>query len=192
MLNWKWVLILLFIFLFFFLLNHSDLFAQEEDEDTVKSITAVRANPGAKIDGVLDEEFWRKAPRSGDFTQFHPDEGEPASESTFVRVAYDDEALYVGMEMYDSEPDKIISRLTRRDRYVESDLVNLIIDSHHDHQTGYAFVVCVSGTQRDSYYYNDNWNDDSWDAVWESATRITPWGWVAEIKIPLPLSAFCL
>ncbi len=184
MLSWKWVLILLFIFLFFLVLSRSDLFAQEPEEDTVKSITAVRANPGANIDGLLDEDFWQKAPRSGDFTQFQPDEGEPASESTFVKVAYDDEALYVGMEMYDSEPDKIINRLTRRDRYVESDLVNLIIDSHHDHQTGYAFVVCVSGTQRDSYYYNDNWNDDSWDAVWESATRTTPWGWVAEIRIP--------
>ncbi len=184
MLSWKWVLIVLFLFLFFLLLRHYDLFAQEAEEDTIKSITAVRANPGARIDGLLDEEFWQEAPRSGDFIQFQPDEGSPASESTFVRVAYDDEALYVGMEMYDSEPDKIISRLTRRDRYVENDLVNIIIDSHHDHQTAYAFVVSVSGTQRDCYYYNDNWSDDSWDAVWESATRITPWGWVAETRIP--------
>ncbi len=184
MLNLKWVLILLLIFLFLFILSHSDLFAQETDEDTIKSITAVRANPGVKIDGVLDEEFWQKAPRSGDFTQYQPDEGEPASESTFVMVAYDDEALYVGMLMYDSEPDKIISRLTRRDRYVESDLVNVIIDSYHDHQTAYAFTLCASGTQKDGYYYNDSWSDDNWDAVWESATKITPWGWVAEIKIP--------
>ena len=182
--SWKWVLILILIFLFFLLLSYFDALARNTDEDTVKSITAVRANPSAKIDGILDEDFWQKAPRSGDFIQFQPDEGEPASESTFVRVAYDDEALYVGMEMYDSEPDKIISRLTRRDRWVETDLVNVIIDSHHDHQTAYAFTVYVSGTQRDGYYYNDNWNDHNWDAVWESATRITDWGWTAEIKIP--------
>jgi hypothetical protein len=184
MLNWKLVLILLFIFLFFFSLGNIGLFAQEADLDTVKSITAIRINGGAKIDGILEEEFWQKAPRSGDFIQYQPDEGSPASESTFVRVAYDDEALYVGMEMYDSEPDKIISRLTRRDRYVECDLVNVIIDSHHDHQTAYAFTVYVSGTQRDGYYYNDNWNDNNWDAVWESATKITDCGWTAEIKIP--------
>lgn len=182
----KWLLILVLILIFFFLLDQVVclVHAQEADKDTVKSITAVRVNPGVKIDGVLDEEFWQRAPRSGDFTQYQPDEGQPASESTFVMVAYDDEALYVGMQMYDSEPDKIISRLTRRDRYVENDLVNLIIDSYHDHQTAYAFVASVSGTQRDSYYYNDNWNDDSWDAVWESGTKITPWGWTAEFKIP--------
>ena len=184
MLNWKWVLFFFLIFFFFLLLSHSDLFGQETDEDTVKSITAIRINGGSKIDGLLDEEFWKKAPRSGDFIQFQPDEGDPATESTFVRVAYDDEALYVGMEMYDSEADKIISRLTRRDRWVEADLVNLIIDSHHDHQTAYAFTVYASGTQKDEYYYNDNWSDYNWDAVWESATKITDYGWTAELKIP--------
>ncbi len=184
MLTWKWILISVLISFCFFLLNNSELLAQKTDEDTIKSITAVKVNGGAKIDGVLDEDFWQKAPRSGDFTQFQPDEGKPASESTFIRVAYDDEALYVGAEMYDNEPDKIISRLTRRDRYVESDLLNVIIDSHHDHQTGYAFVITVAGTQRDGYYYNDTWNDESWDGVWESATKRTNWGWTTELRIP--------
>ena len=184
MLSWKWILISVLISLLFLLANRSDLFAQEADEDTVKSITALRVNGGVKIDGVLDEDFWQKASPSGNFTQYQPDEGKPASESTFIRVAYDDLALYIGAEMYDSEPDKIISRLTRRDRYVESDLLNVIIDSHHDHQTAYCFVITVSGAQRDGYYYNDTWNDESWDGVWESATKRTDWGWTAELKIP--------
>ncbi|UCF77993.1 MAG: carbohydrate binding family 9 domain-containing protein [Candidatus Eiseniibacteriota bacterium] len=157
---------------------------QTTDIDTVKSITAVRIEAGTKIDGVLDEPFWRKAPRSGDFTQYQPNEGEPASESTFVRVAYDDDALYIGMEMYDSEPDKIINRLTRRDRWVEGDVAHIMLDSHHDHQTAYCFSLFASGTQRDVYYYNDTWSDDTWDAVWDGATQITDKGWTAEFKIP--------
>jgi hypothetical protein len=178
------------VFLFFCCLaftvasGWAHVWAQVEGEDSIKSITAVRVNPGAKIDGILDESFWEKAPRSGGFTQFQPDEGSAASESTFVRVAYDDEALYVGMEMYDSEPDKIISRLTRRDRWIDGDLVHVIIDSHHDHQTAYAFTLYASGTQRDTYYYNDTWSDSDWDAVWDSGTQITDWGWSAEVKIP--------
>jgi hypothetical protein len=164
--------------------------AQTTDEDDVKSITAVRVNPGIRIDGILDEVFWQKAPRSGDFIQYQPDEGSPASESTFVRVAYDDEALYVGMQMYDSEPDKIVSRLTRRDRWVDGDLVHVIIDSHHDHQTAYAFTVYASGTQRDVYYYNDTWSTEDWDAVWDCATRLTDWGWCAEYKIPFSCLRF--
>jgi hypothetical protein len=184
MLSWKWILISILLSLISLLVNHSDLFAQKTDEDTIKSITAVRVNGGVKIDGVLDEDCWERASRSGNFTQYQPDEGKPASESTFIRVAYDDEALYIGAEMFDSHPDKIVSRLSRRDRAVESDLLNVIIDSHHDHQTAYAFTTYVSGTQKDSYYYNDNWSDDSWDGVWESTTKRTSWGWVAELRIP--------
>ena len=188
MLSWKWILISVAISLFFLLLNNSDLFAQELDDDTVKSITAVKVNGGIKIDGILDEDFWEKAPRSGDFIQYQPDEGKPATESTFVIVVYDDEALYVGMQMYDSEPDKIINRLTRRDRDIQADLINVIIDSHHDHQTAHAFTLYASGTQKDTYYYNDNNADLSWDGVWESATRKSASGWTAELKIPF----FCL
>ncbi|MGD9140075.1 MAG: DUF5916 domain-containing protein [bacterium] len=159
--------------------------AQEPaSDDTVKAIVALHCNCGIKIDGVIDEDVWQLAPRSGGFVQYEPDEGKPASESTFVRVAFDDEALFVAFECFDSEPDKIIKRLTRRDRYIEGDLVNLIIDSHHDHQTAYAFVLYASGTQRDVYYYNDNWSNDNWDAVWEGRAKVHDWGWVAEFKIP--------
>ena len=186
----KRILILSLTFFCFLFLIHNDLFAQKTDEDTVKNITAVRINGGAKIDGILDEDFWQKAPRSGEFTQYQPDEGKPASESTFVRVAYDDEALYVGMEMYDSEPDKIISRLTRRDREVQADLINVIVDSHHDHQTAYGFTVYSSGTQKDGYRFDDTNFDDSWDAVWESAAKKTNWGWTAELRIPFQCLRF--
>ena len=175
--------------------------------DTSNCVTAIRINgasgpgsspdgPGApgttdptrspdhRVDGVLDEPFWKDAPRSGDFVQYQPDEGKPASESTFVRVAYDDEAIYVGMEMYDSEPGKIVDRLTRRDRWLEADMVHVMIDSHHDHLTAYCFTLYSSGTQRDAYYYNDTNSDDTWDAVWESGTQKTDWGWTAELRIP--------
>ena len=166
-------------------LSSSGTWAQEPArDDTVKAIVALKCNCGIKIDGIIDEDVWELAPRSGDFIQYQPDEGEPASESTFVRVAFDDEALFVAVECFDSEPDKIVKRLTRRDRYIEGDLVNLIIDSHHDHQTAYAFVLYASGTQRDVYYYNDNWSNEDWDAVWEGRAKVHDWGWAAEFKIP--------
>jgi hypothetical protein len=185
--------------------------------DTVKTITAVRidvdpntnvdsiidpdpstgADPRSsaaprtpKIDGILDESFWQDARKSGGFVQYQPNEGSAATESTFVRVAYDDNALYVGAEMYDSEPNKIVRRLTRRDRAIEADLLNVIIDSHHDHQTAYAFVTYASGTQRDVYYYNDTWSDESWDGVWESCTQMTDRGWTAELRIPFSCLRF--
>jgi hypothetical protein len=168
----------------------SAAFGQHTDEAAVESIVAFRTNNHPKIDGVLGDYCWQNAARVANFTQHEPDEGKAPTESTAVQVAYDDDAVYVAMQMYDSEPDKIVSRLTRRDRDQDADAAVLAIDSFHDHQTAYMFAVYASGTQQDVYYYNDNWEDSGWDAVWESATKRTDDGWVAEFKIPLDCLRF--
>jgi hypothetical protein len=152
--------------------------------DTLKTAEAVRAKSQIHIDGILNEKAWESAPAITGFRQTQPDEGEPVSESTLVKVLYDDEAVYVGYWCYDREPDKIIKQLTRRDRWTASDQVSVRFDSFHDHQTAYYFNVNAAGVMRDILIYNNNWTDESWDAVWEANARVTGWGWAAEIKIP--------
>ena len=78
-------------------------------------ISAVRVTAKIAVDGRLDEADWARALPAKDFLQKDPDEGKPATEPTEVRFLYDDDALYVGARMFDSEPSKIAKRLTRRD-----------------------------------------------------------------------------
>lgn len=159
----------------------------EKKEINVPELKAYRINPHPpNIDGLMDDPIWKSegVEFARDFIQRIPDEGQPATESTLVAVVYDDEAIYFAFWNYDSEPDKIQKQLVRRDRYAESDWVAVRIDPYHDHQTGYDFTVSSAGVQRDISIYNDNWTDNSWDAVWESGVQIHPWGWSAEIKIP--------
>ncbi|HVP58790.1 MAG TPA: DUF5916 domain-containing protein [bacterium] len=163
---------------------------QRSDDASVKSIIAVRTNNHPRIDGLLSDAAWQRAPLVGGFITYSPEDGKAPSESTAFQVAYDDQALYVAMRMYDSQPDKIASRITRRDREQEADEAYVVIDSYHDHQTAYRFMVYASGTQRDVYYYNDTSSDASWDAVWESATAITKDGWTAEFRIPFDCLRF--
>ncbi len=153
----------------------------------VPEVSAHRVNPHSpKIDGELDDAVWQNPhlERIRSFTQRDPDDGAPASESTVVAVVYDDEALYVGFWCYDSEPDKIARQLVRRDNVGESDWVDVLIDPYHDHQTGNEFAVTAAGTLQDIRFYNDDWNDQSWDAVWDAQVKMQPWGWSAEYKIP--------
>ncbi len=84
--------------------------------DPLREVMAVRRTGEFKLDGLLDEKFWEEAPAASGFKQTWPKEGQMASESTLVRLAYDDEALYVGIVCYDSKPHEIRRRLTRRDR----------------------------------------------------------------------------
>jgi len=145
-----------------------------------------------EMDGVLDDPVWRYAPVYDDFTQRDPDEGASPTERTTVQVAYDDEALYVGIMCYDSEPDRIAADLRRRDGLDDDadDWVGIAIDSHHDHQTAYDLRIAASGTLADTAVYSDNSWDSTWDGVWEAQTTIHSEGWSAEFRIPYHVLRF--
>ncbi|MCX6834087.1 MAG: DUF5916 domain-containing protein, partial [candidate division Zixibacteria bacterium] len=153
----------------------------------VPEIRAYRVNPHPPvIDGNLDDSVWASPnlQKIGGFTQTDPDEGKLPTESTLVAIAYDEKAVYVAFWCYDSEPDRIARQLVRRDRDSQSDAASIRLDPYHDHQTGSVFTVTAAGTQRDRRIYNNDWVDDSWDAVWSSAVKEQPWGWSAEMEIP--------
>ncbi|MEW5843848.1 MAG: DUF5916 domain-containing protein [Bacteroidota bacterium] len=135
------------------------------------------------LDGKLTESIW-KNPAVKEFVQRDPNEGAPATEPTEVWVAYDESNLYVAARLHDSHPNLIDASLARRDSRINSDWFTLYIDPYNDKKTGYYFAVNAGGTQSDGVLYNDSWDDDSWDGVWEAKTAIDSDGWVVEMKIP--------
>ncbi|HEU4556678.1 MAG TPA: DUF5916 domain-containing protein, partial [Longimicrobium sp.] len=144
--------------------------------------TALRASAGIHVDGRLDEAVWAQATPVTEFTQYDPEEGKPVSEATEARVVYDDEALYVGVRLHDRG--QVNTRLGRRDMDLsDSDWFGVQIDSYHDHLTALGFDVNPSGVRRDEAK-TDRGDDNSWDAVWEVATRVDSGGWTAEFRIP--------
>lgn len=147
------------------------------------SIRALRATEVITVDGVLQEQIWQRAGFS-DFKQKRPFEGEAPSQRTEVWVAYDDEALYVAARMYDTAPDSIMRMLARRDQDPTADWFAFYVDPYHDHRTGNYFSLSVSGSVVDGTLYNDDWDDNSWDGVWEGKSHIDDKGWTAEMRIP--------
>ncbi|MCC7033257.1 MAG: carbohydrate binding family 9 domain-containing protein [Acidobacteria bacterium] len=136
------------------------------------------------IDGRMDEGTWERAGRITDFIQREPAEGQPPSHATEARVAFDGAALYVAIRAFDSEPDRIVGILTRRDQHSPSDWVKVIVDSYLDRRSAYEFAVNPVGVKRDRYYFNDGPSDDSWDAVWDVQVARDREGWRAEFRIP--------
>ena len=150
-------------------------------------ISAVRVTAKIAVDGRLDEADWARAQPAKDFLQKDPDEGKPATEPTEVRFLYDDDALYVGARMFDSEPSKIAKRLTRRDGDTDgiADWIVVGIDAHHDKLTGSMFSVTAAGSIGDGVLFNDSSDDDTWNGVWDAAVSIDDKGWIAEMRIPV-------
>ncbi len=154
-----------------------------EAEAPPKSIEIVRTREAVTIDGDLSEQVWHR-PGITQFVQREPDQGKPATEATEAWLAYDDQAIYVAARLHDQSPDSIVVRLVRRDGQINSDDFAVYFDPYHDHRSGFYFGLNAAGTQYDGILYNDEWDDNTWDGVWEGAVRTDSSGWTLEMRIP--------
>jgi hypothetical protein len=147
-------------------------------------IRAVERTSPIAIDGRLDEAAWQAGPAATDFVQYDPDEGKPATQRTEVRLAYDAEALYIGARMFDATGARgVQTQLARRDQETESDYLQLVFDTYHDHTGRTMFTINPSGVKGDAGQASQ-YVDPSWDPVWVAATTVDSLGWTAELRIP--------
>ena len=140
------------------------------------------------LDGKLDEPVWRTGTSATAFVQRTPQNGSPASQKSEVRIAYDANALYVGVRNFDTAPDSIAQQLGRRDAEdLYADWFYVGFDSYGDKRTAFVFAANPRGVLSDGYVTNDNLEDfdATWDAVWNVVARIDSAGWTAEFRIPL-------
>ncbi|HEY7923259.1 MAG TPA: DUF5916 domain-containing protein [Vicinamibacteria bacterium] len=147
-------------------------------------LRALRSTGEIRLDGRLDEAAWQAAPVADGFLQRDPDQGQPASEPTELRLLFDDHALYAGVRLRDAAANLISRQLSRRDTVPEADSFALYLDPQHDHRTGVVLEVSAAGVQRDAALYDDNFEDVTWDAVWESAVSRDESGWTLELRLP--------
>ena len=171
----QFVTIILFVLITFFV----NTIAKEHS----KQLQASRSNNEIKIDGELSEIVWNGTPISG-FTQREPEEGIPSTEQTKVWLAYDNDAIYIAAKLYDSVPEQIDRNLARRDSWMDSDWFIFFVDPYLDKKTGYFFAVNPGGSIMDGTYFNDSWNDDSWDGLWTVDVNVDEEGWNVEMRIP--------
>ncbi|MEN8156339.1 MAG: DUF5916 domain-containing protein [Bacteroidota bacterium] len=159
-------------------------FARQDTAYPKKIYTTTEVSTPPEIDGWLNDEVWEKADWQGDFHMYEPYDDRPATQQTRFRVLFDRENIYLAIRAFDSAPDSIVKRLTRRDD-LDGDMVAFQFDSYHDLQTAFVFAVSAAGSKMDAYESEDGNNmDETWNAVWWAKTQIDNQGWTAEIKIP--------
>jgi len=151
-----------------------------------KSLQAISVTENITVDGKLDEEIWKTAPIGTDFVMFDPDNGRPISpeKRTNVQVVYNNDAVYIAATMYDDAPEKILKEITQRDIFGTSEHFGVFINGFNDGQQDFRFFVSAAGTQMDCVFTEQNGEDLTWDAIWESEAVVTDFGWVVEMKIP--------
>lgn len=137
------------------------------------------------VDGKLDEPAWLKANWQNDFIQYEPSEGKPPGQKTEFAILLDENHIYVGFKAWDTHPDSIVQRLSRRDEF-DGDVLAVQFDSYFDKRTAFSFMVNAAGIKNDFMISNDgNTEDKTWDPIWLVKTSQDDKGWYAEMRIPL-------
>ena len=187
------------IALFFVSILFESVYAQEIDPDQLrlKEIYAARVQTPPVLDGLLDDEVWKNVVPESDFLQWRPYNLKPPAEKTEVRLVYDDNYIYVGVNCLTSKPEKIVGRLGRRDSWQESfgeksDWVVVAFDSNNDDRTGHHFFVNTVGSRLDVAFSGGGKGgfDSSWDAVWDFKSALHENGWSIEYRFPFSIFSF--
>ena len=99
-----------------------------------KSYKATQVSTAPVIDGFVDDDVWKQGEWIDDFTQFEPYNGQKTSQRTEFKIIFDEDNLYLAIKAFDTSPDSIVKRLTRRDN-VDGDMAGVVFDSFHDLRT---------------------------------------------------------
>ena len=176
------ILMLLWICLIF--VPHS---ADAQTERELPRMSAHRTSEEIKVDGVFDEAVWQTVKPIRQLYQITPDQGEPATEQSEIRILYDDKKLYFGFIFFDSEMDKIVANDMRRDSdgLRSNDYGFLLLDTYNDRRNAVFFRFTPVGGMEDTAVSNSGGSlNSSWDIVWECRCRINEDNWTVEIAIP--------
>jgi len=164
--------------------------AQSEIDDD-KSLRAVRTDAIPVLDGRLDEPLWQRAAIVSDLHEVSPNEYDEPSEDSRFYVIYGKDALYIGAEFTDSDPDGIVAKVMRQGDFSEGeDGLKIILDPFNNGRSGYVFQLTPNGIRGDGLFRNVTDINWEWEAIWDASASVHATGWTAEIAIPFKTLSF--
>jgi hypothetical protein len=163
--------------------------------DSVNVVVIPRITGTITLDGMPFEETWN-AIEPLQMIMHAPVFGKPVTERTEVRIAHDDEYLYAGARLYDSDASEIRITSKKRDEFAGgSDYFSLVLDTYDDNENAVAFMTNPSGLRTDMTIFNDAEGmmagpntmpmNESWNTFWDVETEVNDEGWYVEMRIPL-------
>lgn len=148
------------------------------------AVRPYKTETAPRIDGILDDPAWQYSVIDTLFISYNPAYGDTLPMRTKIHMTYDSENLYYAFECFDTEPDKIKTSISQRDRIFSDDWIGFSLDALGNKQATYDFFVNPNGIQGD-ILSTANSEDSAPDWVWESAGQLVESGYQVEVRIPL-------
>ncbi len=148
-----------------------------------------RVTDQVRIDGILDDAVWQEALKFTLDYEIKPGYNITPPVKTEMLLAYSDSHLYVAFKAYDPKPAEIRARYTDRDGFTGDDWVAVLLDTFNDSRRTFNFCCNPLGVQADMIDSTVG-GGYNWDTIWDSAGKITDWGYAVEMAIPFSSMRF--
>jgi hypothetical protein len=150
------------------------------------TLRATRLTAPLALDGALDESVYQEVRSIEHFIQQEPDEGAAATEQTLVWLFFDDSHFYVSVRNFDTQPDRLVANELRRDNFntYNNDNISISIDPLYTRRSGVFFQTNALSAQRDQEVQDERSNNQDWNTIWRTRSRILADGWSMEFAIP--------
>lgn len=137
------------------------------------------------VDGIINVDEWAEATIISNFVQQIPKEGLPATESTEVRLKYDEDFLYVAATLYIKTPGNyVVSSLKRDFEFDQNDAFAILIGPYDDGNNGFMFGVSPFNIQMEGLVNSGDRLSSVWDNKWYSEVTRFDDRWEVEMAIP--------
>lgn len=169
--------------LLFLVLSTFSALAQDEELQLFANYFEGEIN----LDGVMDEEIWSSAQAITNFWQFFPTDSTRSFNQTRIKIVYNDETLFIGIEASAAAGKYVVSSLRRDFRGTQNDNVTFMFDTFSDGTNAFMFGVTPYGVQREALISNGGSEDGfnpAWDMKWKTESMMYDDRYVVEMAIP--------
>ena len=137
------------------------------------------------IDGVADDLAWKNTDVADDFFMVLPMDNRKATQTTEIRMAYDDNNIYLVATFFNNMKGKNFVESLRRDfSFGKNDNFLLFLDPFNNQTTGFSFGSNAAGAQWDGTMFGGGSIDLNWDSKWVSQVVRDDEKWVFEMAVP--------
>jgi hypothetical protein len=161
-------------------------------QDSAEQVRIPRLSGSVTLDGRVEEEAWESA-ASLPVVMQRPEFGGPPTERTEILIGFDNDFIYIGARLSDSEPEKIQAPSKKRDyMQMDTEWFGILLDTFNDKENGLAFYTTPTGLRFDGAVFNDAVPPSpdsmpiniSWNTFWDVKTLVDDRGWFLEMRIP--------
>jgi len=155
------------------------------------TLDITRIETASLSDGTLTPDAWLPVNKIGNLHQIFPDEYKEAALRSEIKIAYDQDNIYIKAKLFDNDMPNISRNVMSKGQDIwQDDLFAIVLDPFNDKTNGYYFSTNANGFKEEGLIANNRNYIGNWDGLWQVKTKVFSTYWTVEMAIPFKSLSF--